>query len=124
METLPPQSLWIQYSVIGIFILMLVVAATAFWRLWRELLGWLEKQDHKREAEREKQRSWEAEQARIRDERWQETIRQIEQDRQAQSVKTLRALEELGERLEALSIAFTNHDTWVRASASPTRRKG
>jgi len=125
VETLPPQSLWIQYSVIGVFILMLIVAAGAFWRLWRELLTWLELQDKKREIEREKQRDWEAAQSKLRDERWQETFRELVAGWQMQTGQNTRALEELGERLEALAIAFTNHDTWVRASSiTPTRKKG
>ena len=121
MDTLPPQSLWIQYSIIGIFILMLIVAAGAFYKLWHELLTWMEKQDAKREVERETQRAWEAQQAKIRDERWQETIKNIVDGWQQQGLRTADALEELAERMEALAISFTNHDTHVRASLT---RKG
>jgi len=119
----PPESLWVQFSVIGIFILMLIVAAGALWKLWRDLLSWMEKQDAKREEERETQRKWEASQNIESDKRWQSFIRQMQEEWLRQDLRNTEVLEDVAKRLGDLTVAVNNHDTWTRAKGSHTEDK-
>lgn len=112
---MPPESLWTQYSVVGILILAAGVIATAFYKLWHELLTWIEKQDTKRDAEREKQRAWQSEQDRIRDERWQKFLENMQEAWLKQDTNHTEAIQELIVKVEALINAVNNHDTWARA---------
>lgn len=112
---MPPESLWIQYSIIGILVLAAGVIAAAFYRLWRELLGWIEIQDNKREAEREKQRVWQAEQDKVRDQRWQDFLKTMQDEWIAQDGRHVEMLNTLIQKVDALIAEVRDHDTWARA---------
>lgn len=112
---MPPESLWIQYSLIGILILAAGLIAAAFYKLWRELLAWLAAQDLKREEERDKQRVWEATQNKERDERWQSFLETQQKQWLVQEVNNVNALLRLIEKVENLTVSINNHDTWTRA---------
>lgn len=111
----PPESLWIQYSLIGILILAAGVIAAAFYRLWHELLDWIEKQDNKREDEREKQRAWQAKQDELRDQRWQDFLQSMQEEWIAQDGRHTDAIETLIKKIDLLIAEVRNHDTWARA---------
>ena len=112
---MPPESLWKEYSLIGILVLAAGVIAAAFYRLWHELLAWLETQDKKREIERDKQREWEAEQMKLRDAQWQAFIQAMQDGWLEQNVRNSDVLKDVVEKINDLTIAMNNHDTWVRA---------
>lgn len=112
---MPPESLWLQFSVVGILILAAGVVAAALYKLWRELLSWIETQDNKREIEREKQRTWQAEQDKVRDLRWQEFLKSMQDEWIEQDGRHTEALKQLIEKVDKLIVSVNNHDTWVRA---------
>ncbi len=115
---MPPESVWEQYPVIAILILAAGVIAVAFYRLWKDLLKWFEEQDAKREAEREKQRSWQAEQDKVRDLRWQEFLKITQEEWTQQDGRHTDALKELSSKVGQLIITVNSHDTWARAKDS------
>lgn len=112
---MPPESTWSQYPVVAILILAAGVIALAFYRLWKDLLNWFEEQDAKREAEREKQRVWQADQDRIRDLRWQEFLKSMQEEWTQQDGRHTDALKDLSAKVGQLIISVNNHDTWARA---------
>ena len=112
---MPQASLWVQFSLIGILILAAGVIAAAFYKLWHELLSWIENQDLKREQEREKQRTWEAAQNKERDERWQAFLKTQQAQWLSQDVNHAAVLGRLVEKIEDLTTSINNHDTWARA---------
>ena len=112
---MPPESLWIQYSIIGILILAAGIIAAAFYRLWHELLAWIETQDKKREIERDKQRAWEGEQEKLRDAQWQAFIQAMQDSWLEQDGRNADVIKSLVQKIDQLTIAMNNHDTWVRA---------
>lgn len=123
---MPPESLWIQYGIVGILILATGAIAGGFYKLWRDQLAWIDKQDAKREAERknqdaerkeerEKQRTWEAQQVVIRDTQWQTFLKTMQDQWLAQDTRHTDALTKLVEKIHELTVAVNNHDTWVRA---------
>ncbi len=112
---MPPESLWVQYSIIGILILAAGVIAAAFYKLWHELLTWIDAQDLKRETERDRQRNWQADQDRIRDLRWQEFLKSMQDEWVEQDGRHTEALKSLIAKVEVLIISINNHDTWARA---------
>ena len=112
---MPQASLWVQYSLIGILILAAGIIAAAFYKLWHELLEWIEKQDLKREEERDKQRVWEAAQNKERDERWQTFLQAQQEQWLLQDVSHAAVLEKLVGKIENLTVSINNHDTWARA---------
>lgn len=97
---------------------MLIVAAGAFWKLWRDLLSWMEKQDEKRDEEREIQRTWEAKQKREADERWQSFFHGMQEEWLRQDLRNAEVLKELTKRISELTVAVNTHDTWTRAKGS------
>lgn len=112
---MPPESLWNQYSVVGILILAAGVIALAFYRLWHELLAWMELQDKKRDSERELQRVWEAQQKKESDERWQLFLTKQQEQWLTQDLSHATVLVKLIDKTDALINAVNNHDTWARA---------
>ena len=112
---MPPESLWMQYPIIGILVLAAGVIAAVFYRLWKDLLAWLEAQDVKRDAEREKQRIWQAEQDIIRDERWQQFLQKMQDQWNQQDGRHTEALKQLVGKVDTLIVTVNNHDTWERA---------
>jgi len=114
---MPQASLWVQYSLIGILILAAGIIAAAFYKLWHELLSWIEQQDGKREQERDKQRAWEAEQNKERDERWQTFLKAQQTQWLSQDASHAAVLGKLVEKIEDLTTSINNHDTWARAQS-------
>lgn len=112
---MPPESLWNQYSVVGILILAGGLIAAAFYKLWHELLSWFEKQDKKRDEERDKQRAWEAHQKKESDERWQQFLEAQQKQWLTQDMNHSTVIVKLIEKIEDLTSAVNSHDTWVRA---------
>lgn len=112
---MPPESLWSQYSVVGILILAAGIIAAAFYRLWHELLSWIEKQDLKRDAERDKQRAWESQQKEESDRRWQIFLDHQQEQWLKQDLNHSGVIGKLIEKIDQLTIAINNHDTWARA---------
>lgn len=115
MLPLPPDSIWSQYPVVAILILAAGVIALAFYRLWKDLLKWFEAQDAKRDAEREKQRAWQAEQDKIRDLRWQEFLKSMQEEWSQQDGRHTELLKDLSNKVGQLIISVNSHDTWARA---------
>jgi hypothetical protein len=112
---MPPESLWNQYSVVGILILAAGVIAAAFYRLWHELLDWFEKQDDKRNKERETQRTWEAQQKKEADDRWQLFLDNQQAQWLTQDLNHSTVIVKLIDKIEDLTTAINDHDTWARA---------
>lgn len=112
---MPPESVWNQYPIIAILILAAGVIALAFYRLWKDLLNWFETQDAKRDAEREKQRVWQTKQDEIRDLRWQEFLKSMQDEWIQQDGRHTDALKDLIAKVDKLINAVNNHDTWARA---------
>lgn len=115
---MPPETLWLQYSIVGILILAAGIIAAAFYKLWRELLSWIEMQDKKREGERDKQREWETEQNRIRDERWQKFLSAQQDSWLKQDSNHTEAVRLLVAKVDILIQAVNTHDTWARAKGT------
>ena len=112
---MPPESLWVQYPIIGLLVLAAGLIAVAFYRLWKDLLAWFETQDAKRSAEREKQRAWQADQDRIRDERWQTFLQSMQDQWVEQDGRHTEALKQLSGKVDTLIVTVNNHDTSERA---------
>jgi Tfp pilus assembly protein PilO len=112
---LPPETTWSQYPIIAIIFLASAVIALAFYRLWKELLAWFEAQDVKREAERKAQRDWQAKQDEIRDLRWQEFLKSMQDEWIEQDGRHTEVLKQLSAKVDLLIMAMNNHDTWARA---------
>lgn len=112
---MPPESLWVQYSVVGILILAAGLMTAAFYRLWKDLLCWFEEQDAKRDVEREKQRVWQAGQDLVRDQRWHDFLKIMQSDLNQADDRHTMALNNLINKVEVLIISVNNHDVWARA---------
>ena len=112
---MPPAELWVQYSIVGILVLAAGVIAVFFYKLWRELLSWFEKQDALRENERDKQRTWQAEQDRTRDERWRSFLKASQDSWLKQDGEHTDALKDLSKKIDDLIRSVREHDVWTRA---------
>ena len=112
---MPPESLWTQYSIIGILILAVGIIAAGFYRLWRELLGWIEVQDKKREEERDKQRAWENDQNISRDAQWQAYFKTMQDQWLVQDSRYVAIMAKLAEKIDEMKVILNDHDTWTRA---------
>lgn len=119
--SLPPVSLWEQFYVVGIIVIVVALLAYAVWRVFKEYRIWQSEEANKarqwQEDQSKIQREWQTEQNQIRDaeqqkrdERWQEQVRtmtanSIEQDRSTANVMT-----KVLERMDALTVVLTLHD--------------
>lgn len=129
----PPADIWSQFPIVAILVLSTLLIAGAFYKLWKDLLAWQDKQeiaraaeraqqDAKRDEEREKQREWEAEQAKARDQQWQNFLRTMQDQWVANDRRNSAVLERLVARIDDLTVSINNHDTYVRASGSADRQ--
>jgi hypothetical protein len=116
--SIPPESLWVQYSIIGILTLVIMLATIAAWRFWRELLNWLDMQNAQRDAERDKQRTWQGQEAEKADARWQTMIMEMQSAWLKQDGENAALIKEMTIKLDELKIAINAHDTYVKASRS------
>lgn len=55
---MPPAELWLQFTIIGIIVLVVSALGLGLVKIFHELTAWQDQQDQKREAERERQRKW------------------------------------------------------------------
>jgi hypothetical protein len=117
-----PAEIWVQYSIVAVLLAAGGAVAFAFYRLWHELLGWLELQDEKRENEREKQRIWQADLSRTRDAQMQLFLKQMQDQWTAQDQRSSAVLDRLASKVEELTVAINDHDTWARASSNDPLR--
>ena len=85
------------------------------YKLWHELLAWIEKQDQKRDDERDKQRTWEALQKKESDERWQFFLKRQQEQWLSQDLNQSVILSKLIDKTDTLISTINNHDTWTRA---------
>lgn len=121
---LPDQSAWIQYPIVAVIVLAGAVIAYGFYRLFRDLLGfvekqnneraaWMAEQDKAREKEREKQRAWESEENRIRDERWQVFLKSMQDSWLTQDGKNSDTLKGLTGKIEQLITEVKSHHATI-----------
>ena len=117
---------------VAVIILSAAMISRGFYKLWQDLLSWMDRQeksraeerkhnDEKRDAERERQREWEERQSAIRDQRWQAFISAIQASSTVQDARTAELLERTISEIKSLTISLNDHDTYVRAKyESPT----
>ena len=113
---MPPESLWVQFSLIGILILVISL-------VWRELTRFIREQDGQRIAERETQRAWQAEQDKIRDERWQGFLRSMQDEWIKQDGRNNQTIADLIERIEELIERMDKHDQFTREAIAAMRER-
>lgn len=129
----PPADIWSQFPIIAILAITTLLIAGAFYKLWKELLSWQDKQekaraaeralqDAKRDDEREKQRDWEAAQTKARDLQWQNFLRTQQEQWVANDQRNAAVLARLVARIDDLAVSINNHDTFVRASSGAPDR--
>lgn len=110
-----PESLWTQYSIIGILVLSASVIARAFYKLWKDWMAWITAQDIKREEERERQRMWQERLDVLRDERWHAFLSQMQDEWTQENGRHSARIEQLIIKVDALINSVNSHDTFVRA---------
>lgn len=115
MPPTPSADLQTQYAIVFILVFFAGIIAAAFYKMWRELLKWMSDQDKEREAERERQRTWQAEQDKTRDERWQSFLEKLQGEWIKQDVRHVDMLNRLISKVDELIQDVREHDTWTRA---------
>lgn len=122
---MPSEQLFLEFKIVGILLLAASAIAVAFYKLWRELLtfikeqdaarvSWMNEQDAKREKERDLQRTWQAEQDKIRDERWQTFLTAMQEQWLAQDGQHTQSLKELIHNINSLIDEVRQHDQATR----------
>jgi hypothetical protein len=109
-----PASVWEQYVIVAILVFITGGIATAFYKLWRDLLTWITTQDTKRDEERERQRIWMEKEETLRDERWQAFIRRMQQEWTEESARKSALIYQLVVKIDELNKNFNAHDIWAR----------
>lgn len=81
---MPSAEIWTQFPLIAVIVACIAALGLGARKFWREFTDWSDRQDVKREAEREKQRTWQErlleKQEEInerREARWQEIYKQM-----------------------------------------------
>lgn len=131
---MPPESLWVQFSVVGILVLSAGVIAYAFYKLFRDLLAfikeqdalrtaWMTDQDLKREQEREKQRLWQSEQDKVRDDRWQLFLKSMQDAWIAQDGKHTDTLRALSTKIDSLISDIDDHHQMMREAITVMKER-
>lgn len=115
MPPTPSTDLLNQYGIVTILVFFAAVIAAAFYKLWRDWVKWMTDQDLAREVEREKQRTWQAEQDKIRDERWQSFLEKLQGEWIKQDGRHTDVLLSLVSKVDELLKEVRSHDTWTRA---------
>lgn len=108
---LPDQSAWIQYPIVAVIVLAGAVIALGFYRLFRDLISFMENQDKARAAERETQRKWQDEQEIKRDERWQNFLKSMQDEWIKQDGRNNETLNDLIEKVDELIALVRQHHT-------------
>ncbi len=121
--SIPPASIWTQFTIIAIIVLVFILLAYGVRKFWKEFTGWLDAQDLKREAEREKQRVWSSEQNRLReeaqdkrDQAWQQLIAAMQKEQQERTRETNALLADLVGQVKNLGQELREHDNWTRGN--------
>lgn len=115
MPPTPSADLQTQYAIVFILLFFAGIIAAAFYKMWRELLRWMDDQDKQRDAERERQRSWQSDQDKVRDERWQSFLKELQGEWIKQDGRHTDVLKDLVKKVEELIQDVRTHDTWARA---------
>lgn len=104
---MPPESIWLQFTIVAIVILAMTV-------IWREMKKFIDEQDKKRDEEREKQRVWQAEQETLRDQRWHEFLKAMQEEWMAQNGVNTKAVQDLIKRVDEMLRRMDEHDRFTR----------
>lgn len=111
--TTPPASLWEQYSVVGILVLVLGLVVISVWRAFREYRSWQSKEavDQRvwQSAENQK-REFEVS---SRDEAYRKFFTEMEQKRIENSVVTTTILKQIYDSMTSLTHKLDRHDEHV-----------
>lgn len=121
---MPPEQIWLEFRIVSVLALALSVMAIALYKLWKDLMkfvqeqdaarvAWMALQDKKREDEREKQREWQEAQNLVRDERWQEFLKSMQSAWIAQDGKHTDALNTLVRQINSLIETMNDHDKFT-----------
>ena len=115
MPPTPSTDILNQYTIVTILVFFASIIAVAFYKLWRDWVKWMDEQDKAREAERERQRTWQAEQDKVRDERWQSFLEKLQNEWIKQDGRHVDMLNRLITKVDELIQDVREHDTWTRA---------
>lgn len=113
---MPQESIWLQFTIVAIVILAMGV-------IWREMKKFIDEQDRKRDEEREKQRTWQAEQDTVRDERWQDFLKSMQEEWIAQENVNTQAVQDLIKRVDDLLKRLDEHDRFTRDAVVTMRER-
>lgn len=113
---MPTESLWVQFAVVAIVVMAIGV-------IWREMKKFIDEQDVKREAERERQRLWQEKQDKQRDERWQAFLKAFQDEYIKQDAIHTDAIQAFDEVITKLLEKFDDHDRFVRESIASMRER-
>ncbi len=120
---LPDQSAWLQYPIVAVIVLAGAVIALGFYRLFRDLISFMEKQDASRAIERETQRKWQDEQEVKRDERWQGFLKSMQDEWIKQDGRNNETLKDLIEKVDELIALVRNHDVDTKQGMAVMRER-
>jgi predicted Holliday junction resolvase-like endonuclease len=131
--SLPPTSLWEQYSVVGVLVLVVALLFFAAWKIYKEYQTWQsgeqEKQRVWQEEQSKLQREWQIEQGKVRDAEqlkrdqfWQEQVKQLNLIHVDQDKSTASVLAKVIERMDALTMVITLHDERAKDAIKEFRK--
>jgi hypothetical protein len=112
---MPTFDIWVQFTIVAILFVVAASMATAFYKLWKDWVKWIELQDTKRDNERERQRTWQEKQDILRDERWHSFLRQLQDEWTQETGRHSARIEMLIIKVEELTKSVTLHDIWARS---------
>lgn len=119
--SMPPAELWVQYSVIGILILVLFIFGMGARATWREITTWLSKQQKSYEDRIEKRETDYQNSLADRDSLWRKYFENLERSQAIRADGTNRFLERLARTMEGMSEKMDlvhrdvrQHDGWAR----------
>jgi flagellar biosynthesis/type III secretory pathway M-ring protein FliF/YscJ len=124
---LPPATIWEQFAVIAVIMLVLIFLGVGILKGFREFTKWQSEQANQRETEREKQRLWEEnrdtklEAARKeRDKSWQDFFERINGENSEAICQQTEVTKQLVEQIkavvpgiEAIMTRLSEHDNWA-----------
>lgn len=133
VSTLPPLTLWEQFSVIGIIVLVFALFFAAAWKVFSTYRNWQSDEHNSQrvwqEAQTEMQREWQAEQNKIRDAEqlkrdqfWQDQVRNMSSSQLESDRATTNVLAKVIERMDALTVAITLHDERAKEAIKEIRK--
>lgn len=113
---MPPDAIWVQFSVVAIVIVAVIT-------IWREIKKFTDEQDVKREQERERQRLWQTDEDRTRDDRWQQFLRSMQEQWIKQDGHNNQTIKDLIARMDDLIDELKNHDQFTREAIAAMRER-